>query len=212
MNREKEVSWYVHGNWMYKAFHKETLIKSLSRSLKIIGIQSVIVYSEKNHSRKDMLFTYTLSFWLWSLIQQNTKFNELWIWLRVVTSLLNTFLEIFLPCTKTLVNISIYGMHFQKKRSVQKPFTNKQTNSSVWGVHLLGNLFPMNYSANSTEGPTFFSSYIKIYIYIYDNHSHKCYLWLMLSLLSSFLSSFSYQFRKFFVFSLIFWFRGEWQL
>lgn len=181
MNREKEVSWYVHGNWMYKAFYKETLIKSLSRSLKIIGIQSVIVYSEKNHSRKDMLFTYTLSFWLWSLIQQNTKFNELWIWLRVVTSLLNTFLEIFLPCTKTLVNISIYGMHFQKKRSVQKPFTNKQTNSSVWGVHLLGNLFPMNYSANSTEGPTFFSSYIKIYIYLWQPQSQ------MLSLTDAFL-------------------------
>lgn len=82
------------------------------------------------------------------------------------------------------------GEHFQIRNTLAEEKVcsqtiHKQTKSSVWGVHLLDNLFTMNYSANSSKGPIFFSSYIKIFSY--DSHRHKCYLWLMLSLLSSFL-------------------------
>lgn len=129
-----------------------------------------------------MLFPYTLTF-LWRPLTQRWPRWTTWLTQRD-------------NATTKYLSGSIFdlhkdsGEHFQirntlAEKKVCSQTIHKQTKSSVWGVHLLDNLFTMNYSANSSKGPIFFSSYIKIFSY--DSHRHKCYLWLMLSLLSSFL-------------------------
>lgn len=65
------------------------------------------------------------------------------------------------------LSVSIFDLHKDSSEHFQIRSTlseeqvcsqaiHKQTKSNVWGVHLLDNLFTMNYSANSTEGPAFF--------------------------------------------------------
>lgn len=117
----------------------------------------------------------------------NTELDKPYIWPRMLTLPQSTFLGASLICTDSGEQFQIRNTLAEEKVCSQT--IHKQTNKqkAMCGEYICWIIYSQwIYSANSTKGPAFFSRYIKIFSY--DNHGHKCYLWLMLLLLSSFLS------------------------